>query len=79
MYDFARRFVSLTLALLAAVLVPALVPVAALATPTLQESAFWQAEVDAGDLPPVAERVPEQPFIVDLARKGRTLARRAGR
>ncbi len=76
MYDFAQRFLSLTLALLVAAMASA--PVSAQAAPTLQESAFWQAEVDAGDLPPVAERVPQQPFIVDLARKGRTLGIQGG-
>ncbi|MEY8801291.1 ABC transporter substrate-binding protein [Leisingera sp. XS_AS12] len=44
----------------------------ALAQPPVQESAFWRAEVDAGHLPPVAERLPEVPLVVDLAAKGRT-------
>ncbi len=37
----------------------------------LQESAFWKNEVDSGNLPPVAERIPQDPLIVDLAAKGR--------
>ena len=53
----------------------ALVSLGALAQPaqaqTYQESAFWQAEVDSGDLPPVEERLPEQPMIVNLEAKGR--------
>ncbi len=40
-------------------------------TPTPQESAFWQAEVAAGNLPPVQERLPAEPLIVDLNAKGR--------
>lgn len=37
-----------------------------------QETAFWQDKVKAGELPPVADRLPEAPLIVDLAAKGRT-------
>lgn len=44
---------------------------AAHAMPALQEGDFWRAEVDAGDLPPVTERVPSNPFVVDLGAKGR--------
>lgn len=40
-------------------------------TPTPQESAFWQNEVAAGNLPPIAERLPSEPLVVDLAAKGR--------
>ena len=39
--------------------------------PTLVENSFWKAEVDKGDLPPVAERAPEQPYFVDMAAKDR--------
>ncbi len=74
MYDFTRRFATAALALLAVLAVPP----ATQAAPTLQESPFWQAEVDAGDLPPVAERVPQQPFVVDLVGKGRTLGTPGG-
>lgn len=45
---------------------------AAAPLPTPQESGFWSEEVEAGDLPPVAERLPDQPLVVDLAAKGRT-------
>ena len=46
--------------------------------PALQESSFWQAEVDSGDMPPVAERLPKVPLVVDLAAKGRTLGHEGG-
>jgi peptide/nickel transport system substrate-binding protein len=48
------------------------------AQPALQETAFWQAEVDAGDMPPIAERIPAEPQIVDLEAKGRTLGTPGG-
>jgi peptide/nickel transport system substrate-binding protein len=48
-----------------------LLPFAVQAGPDLVESAFWKAEVDAGNLPPVAERIPDDPLIVDLVAKGR--------
>lgn len=41
------------------------------AEPPLQESAFWATEVNSGDLPPVEERIPVEPKVVDLAAKGR--------
>lgn len=41
------------------------------AIPELQESTFWATEVDAGNLPPVQDRLPNEPLIVDLAAKGR--------
>ena len=44
---------------------------AAFATPTLKENSFWQSDVDNGNLPPVAERLPEMPLVVDLEAKGR--------
>ncbi|WP_424832742.1 ABC transporter substrate-binding protein [Ruegeria sp.] len=44
----------------------------------LQESAFWQSEVDSGDLPPAAERVPQDPLIVDLTAKGREFGEPGG-
>ena len=36
------------------------------------ESDFWRHEVEAGDLPAVAERLPTEPLVVDLAAKGRS-------
>ncbi len=44
---------------------------AAAETPTPQEAEYWAAKVDAGDLPPVTERLPKEPLVVDLAAKGR--------
>ncbi len=53
------------------------------ATPTraareMQETAFWQARVDAGEMPPVSERIPSEPLIVDLEAKGRAYGRQGG-
>ncbi len=44
----------------------------------LKENSFWQDEVDAGDLPPVAERIPDVPLVVDLEAKGRTFGVEGG-
>ncbi|APE45508.1 peptide ABC transporter substrate-binding protein [Sulfitobacter alexandrii] len=46
--------------------------------PALQESSFWQMEIDRGDLPPVAERIPETPLVVDLPAKGRSFGHQGG-
>nr|WP_234221734.1 ABC transporter substrate-binding protein [Ruegeria pomeroyi] len=46
-------------------------PLRAETVPTLQESIFWGAEVKSGDLPPIDQRIPEEPLIVDLGAKGR--------
>jgi peptide/nickel transport system substrate-binding protein len=48
-----------------------LLPAMATAQPEPLESDFWRAEVESGDLPPVAERLPDLPLIVDLKAKGR--------
>ncbi len=40
-------------------------------TPTPVEGVFWKTEVDAGNLPPIEERLPSEPLVVDLAAKGR--------
>ncbi|MCK5501886.1 MAG: ABC transporter substrate-binding protein, partial [Tritonibacter mobilis] len=50
----------------------ALLPLAALAQPSVQESAFWSQEISAGDLPPAADRIPAEPLVVNVAAKGRT-------
>ncbi|MEP5088589.1 MAG: ABC transporter substrate-binding protein, partial [Paracoccaceae bacterium] len=47
-------------------------------TPVLQESTFWQAEVDRGDMPPIAARLPVDPLIVDLPAKGRSYGVQGG-
>jgi len=44
----------------------------------LQESLFWTDEVNAGYLPPVAERLPEMPLVVDLKAKGRIPGQQGG-
>ncbi len=53
-------------------------PAAADTIPTPQESAFWSAEVESGNLPPVQERLPKDPLIVDLAAKGREFGKPGG-
>ena len=67
-----RRLITLGMAL-ALLAVPALaqhVPV--------QESRFWASEVQAGDLPPAAMRIPTEPLVVDIEAKGRTLGKQGG-
>lgn len=44
----------------------------------LQESSFWGQEVSSGAMPPVAERLPRDPLIVDLEAKGRSLGEQGG-
>ena len=39
-----------------------MLPATAETIPTPQESAFWNAEVEAGNLPPVHERLPADPL-----------------
>lgn len=53
-------------------------PVAAAADMQLKESGFWLHEVESGDLPPVEERIPDMPLIVDLEAKGRSFGREGG-
>ncbi len=48
------------------------------AGPDLQESTFWSMEVERGDMPPVTERIPEEPLIVDLESKGRSFGAQGG-
>lgn len=52
-------------------LVAAFLGTASLAQVVPQEGNFWRAEVERGDLPPVSERLPDLPLIVDLLTKGR--------
>ena len=74
MFDPMRRFIlSAASACLAAVIV-----LPAGATPVLQEDEFWRAEVERGDLPPVDERVPQDPMIVDLVAEGLRLGTPGG-
>jgi len=51
-------------------------PVAA--QPVLQETSFWAQEVQTGNLPPIVERIPDVPLVVDLEAKGRTLGKQGG-
>lgn len=44
----------------------------------LQESSFWAQEVDSGGLPAIADRIPDEPLIVDPEAKGRTLGTHGG-
>lgn len=46
--------------------------------PVLQESTFWQSEVERGDMPPISVRLPAEPLVVDLAAKGRTFGVQGG-
>ncbi|NOC84493.1 MULTISPECIES: ABC transporter substrate-binding protein [unclassified Ruegeria] len=55
-----------------------ILPAAADTIPTPQESAFWSAEVESGNLPPVQGRLPKDPLIVDLAAKGREFGKPGG-
>lgn len=73
MFDFPRTVLAIPFLLFGT-----LSPLSAVSGPTLHESAFWQAEVDRGDLPPVAERIPQQPFVVDLAVKDRVPGHQGG-
>lgn len=67
-------------ALLAAgLLMPGLAPDAEARQPeTLIETPMLEAAVKSGALPPVAERLPEEPLVVDLADKGREFGRHGG-
>ena len=71
MFDAPRSLIALAATCI-------LAPLAAFAGPTPQESNFWQAEVDLGHLPAVADRLPETPLVVDLEAKGRSLGVQGG-
>lgn len=45
---------------------------------TPQEAPFFQPHVDAGDLPPVLERMPSEPLVVDISAKGREIGQQGG-
>ncbi|PSL18746.1 ABC transporter substrate-binding protein [Shimia abyssi] len=62
---------------LAIVLATSLCATAAFASDYL-ESSFWQAEVDSGNLPAVADRIPDAPLVVNLERKGREFGTQGG-
>ncbi|MEX0316495.1 MAG: ABC transporter substrate-binding protein [Ruegeria sp.] len=67
-----------SLVLAASLALAGLIPARAEPIPPLQESAFWKSEVEMGDLPPVEERIPDDPVIVDLAAKGREFGHQGG-
>ena len=56
--------------LLALVMVLALCPVFASAEAAYTESPFLAAKVEAGELPPVADRLPTNPQVVEVAEIG---------
>lgn len=56
----------------------ALLAAPAFAGPELTEPSFWASEVKAGNLPPIQERLPDVPLIVDLEAKGRTFGKQGG-
>lgn len=65
MSNISRKLIPLALAIATAL------PAHVIAGPVLQEGAFWKAEVDSGDMPAVADRIPVNPFVVDLEARGR--------
>lgn len=65
-----RKLIAL-LALLAA-------PAFAVAQAAPQETSFWAMEVGREDMPPVAERIPDVPLVVDMEAKGRTYGEQGG-
>lgn len=44
----------------------------------LQESPFLAARVQKGELPPIGDRIPRQPLVVDLPAAGRTVGKPGG-
>ncbi|NUH64062.1 ABC transporter substrate-binding protein [Sulfitobacter sp. S0837] len=48
------------------------------AMPTVQETTFLAAKVEKGDLPPITERLPDVPLVVDLEAKGRSYGTQGG-
>ncbi len=47
-------------------------------TPDLRESSFWGQEVANGALPPIEDRIPTEPLVVDLEAKGRSFGDQGG-
>ncbi len=54
-------------------------PVHAIAQDLALEPPFLRAKVESGELPPMAERLPAQPKIVDYAAEGKETGRYGGR
>ncbi|XDA97654.1 ABC transporter substrate-binding protein [Sulfitobacter sp. LCG007] len=44
----------------------------------LRESGYWKRQVELGELPPIEERVPDEPLVVDLEAKGRSFGTEGG-
>lgn len=65
-------------ALLAGFAIAAAVAGGAAASVALKETPSLAARVEAGELPPVTERAPEEPLVVDLPAKGREIGRQGG-
>ncbi|PCH74767.1 MAG: peptide ABC transporter substrate-binding protein [Rhodobacteraceae bacterium] len=73
MFELPRSLLAIPLLILAAIS-----PLSANAASHYQESTFWQDEVSRGDMPPVEERLPDVPLVVDLEAKGRELGHEGG-
>ncbi len=56
----------------------AIVPWSGSASAEYQETPYFEAKVKAGKLPPVAQRLPETPSVVDLKADGKTLGQPGG-
>ncbi|MEO0863538.1 MAG: ABC transporter substrate-binding protein [Pseudomonadota bacterium] len=63
---------------LIAVAMTCLLALPAVAQVTVQESEFWSAEVNKGDMDPAVDRIPDEPLIVDLKAKGRSFGQQGG-
>ncbi|MEM9966756.1 MAG: ABC transporter substrate-binding protein [Pseudomonadota bacterium] len=50
----------------------------ALAQTTFQENSFWASEVSKGNMPPVSERLPLEPLVVNLEARGRSFGNQGG-
>jgi peptide/nickel transport system substrate-binding protein len=63
-------------AALALIVSPFFVHTSAAQTPI--EATFWSMEVEQGNLPPIEERLPSAPLVVDLEAKGREFGEQGG-
>jgi peptide/nickel transport system substrate-binding protein len=69
-----NMFVRIT-TVIAAIVVPI---VAGAQTVQLQETEFWKHEVASGAMEPIEERVPIEPYVVNMIDKGRTYGKQGG-
>ncbi|MEQ6249931.1 ABC transporter substrate-binding protein [Sulfitobacter sp. HNIBRBA3233] len=51
----------------------------AAAQPPVAETPYWADEIDKGAMPPAADRIPQEPLVVDLVAKGRTTGVQGGK